>query len=375
MDNISANAISILIIDDTPVNLKLLKMTLQREGYRVLSATNGPEGRQLAIEESPQLILLDIHMPGENGFETISKLKENKQTASIPVLFLTASEETESKLKGFDLGAVDYIVKPFQPMEVLARVRLHLKLSMATNLLIRDQTEKLRQIQVAQSSMLVRPEELPAANFSVHFSSLQEAGGDFYEVMQVSENISVYLVADVSGHDIGTSFLTSSMKALLKQNVSPMYKPAETISMINNVLYEILPAAKYLTLSYLHLNRKTKKLNLVCAAHPPTLHIPSQGEAQLIDLPGEPVGIFKNAYFVQHEIKVSEGDRFFIYSDGLLERSNMGKVWTAATHELLPLVKELRSVPLEEAAKRLNDLFDERHAPPDDDIVILAIEV
>ncbi|MCD6388535.1 MAG: SpoIIE family protein phosphatase, partial [Desulfobulbaceae bacterium] len=269
----------------------------------------------------------------------------------------------------------DYIVKPFQPMEVLARVRLHLKLSMATNLLIRDQTEKLRQISDAQSAMLVQPEDLPAAKFSVHFSSLQEAGGDFYEVMQVSEDIFVYLVADVSGHDIGTSFLTSSMKALLKQNVSPMYKPAETISMINNVLYEILPAAKYLTLSYLHLNRKTKKLNLVSAAHPPTMHIPSQGEAQLIDLPGDPVGIFKNAYFAQHEIKVSEGDRFFIYSDGLLERPDMGKVWTAATHELLLLAEKLRSVPLDEAAKKLNDLFDERHDPADDDIVILAIEV
>ncbi|MEA3547648.1 MAG: SpoIIE family protein phosphatase [Thermodesulfobacteriota bacterium] len=374
MDN-SSDVISILIIDDTPVNLKLLEMTLQREGYKVLSATNGPEGRWLAVEESPQLILLDIHMPGEDGFETITRLKENQQTTSIPVLFLTASDETESKIKGFDLGAVDYIVKPFQPMEVLARVRLHLKLSMATNLLIRDQTEKLRQISDAQSAMLVQPEELPAANFSVHFSSLQEAGGDFYEVMQVSENIFVYLVADVSGHDIGTSFLTSSMKALLKQNVSPMYKPAETISMINNVLYEILPAAKYLTLSYLHLNRKTKKLNLVSAAHPPTMHIPSQGEARLIDLPGDPVGIFKNAYFAQHEIKVSKGDRFFIYSDGLLERPDMGKVWTAATHELLPLAEELRSVPLGEAAKKLNDLFDERHEPPDDDIVILAIEV
>ena len=105
------------------------------------------------------------------------------------------------------------------------------------------------------------------------------------------------------------------------------------------------------------------------------MHIPSQGEARLVDLPGDPVGIFKNAYFAQHEIKVSKGDRFFVYSDGLLERPDLGKVWTAATHELLPLAEKLRSVPLKEAAKRLNDLFDERHAPPDDDIVILAIDV
>ena len=370
----SPETIKILLIDDTPINLRLLQIALEGEGYMVLSADNGPEGRKIAEKENPRLILLDIHMPGEDGFETIKKLKNNSHTAAIPVLFLTANDETESKLKGFDLGAVDYIVKPFHPREVLARVRLHLKIFLATNIIINNQAAKLRQIQNAQSAMLIRPNDLPEANFAVYYSSLLEAGGDFYDVVRISEQIFAYLVADVSGHDIGTSFITAAMKALLKQNATPVYSPVETIGMINNVLLEILPADKYLTLIYLHLNRK-KKMTLVGGGHPPVLHLPINGQARLIELGGDPVGMFRDATFSSREIPVEQGDRFFAYSDGLLERPDIGKVWTAATDELLEVAEELRQVAVSEAAAKLNDLFNRRHEAPDDDIVIMAIEI
>lgn len=371
----SSEPITILLIDDTPLNLRLLEITLEDAGYTVFSASSGSEGRSLADEKKPLLILLDIYMPGENGFETLNKLKKNPRTAAIPVLFLTATDEITAKIKGFELGAVDYIIKPFHPQEVLARVRLHLKLSMANNLLIREQAIKLRQIQDAQAAMLVQPENLPDADFGIYFSSLLEVGGDFYDVLQISEHIFAYMVADFSGHDIGTSFHTSAMKALLKQNCSPMYSPAESIRMINSVLLDILPPEKYLTLSYLHLNRKSKKMQIISGGHPPLLYLPIQGKAELLELDGAPVGIFKDAYFANFEIKVTPGDRFFIYSDGLLERPDIGRVWTAGTDELLLLADELRTIPIREAPARLNDLFNQRHFPPDDDIVILAVEV
>lgn len=351
-----------------------MAVCLEGEGYDVISADNGPRGRSLAEKELPDIILLDIHMPGEDGFETISKLKKNPRTAAIPVVFLTANDETESKLKGFKLGAVDYITKPFHPQEVLARVRLHLKLSLATNVLIRSQAEKLRQIRNAQSAMLIQPGDLPAAGFSIFYSSLQEAGGDFYDVIQISEQIFAYLVADVSGHDIGTSFITAAMKALLKQNATPLYSPVETIGMINNVLLEILPADKYLTLIYLYLNKK-KKITLVSGGHPPVLYLPASGRAQLLELNGDPVGIFRNATFSSRELPVNKGDRFFAYSDGLLERPDMGNVWTAALAELLLVADELRDVPIKEAARQLNNIFNQRHEPPDDDVVVVAVEI
>ncbi len=374
MDLSPPQTFRILLIDDHPVNIRLLQITLEREGYTVFSADNGPEGRRIAETQSPHLILLDVHMPGENGFETITRLKENSSTAAIPIIFLTANDETESKLKGFDLGAVDYIVKPFHSREVLARIRLHLKIFMATNIIINTQAEKLRQIQNAQSAMLIRPEDLPEANFAVYYSSLLEAGGDFYDVIRISEQIFAYLVADVSGHDIGTSFITAAMKALLKQNATLVYSPVETISMINNVLLEILPADKYLTLTYLHLNTK-KKMTLVGGGHPPVLYLPVHDKGRLIDLGGDPVGIFNDAVFSKQEIAVSRGDRFFVYSDGLLERPDTGKVWTAATDELLFIAEELRGISIKEAADKVNELFNQKHEPPEDDIVIMAIEI
>ncbi len=370
----TSEPIRILLIDDAPLNLRLLRVTLEREGYIVLSADNGPEGRRIAEEEAPQLILLDIHMPGEDGFQTLGRLQKNPHTATIPVIFLTADQETDSKLKGFDLGAVDYIVKPFHPREVLARVRLHLKIFMATNIIIANQAEKLSQIKNAQSSLLIQPSHLPEANFSVYYSSLLEAGGDFYDVVRISEQIFAYLVADVSGHDIGTSFITAAMKALLKQNATPIYSPLETIGMINNVLLEILPADKYLTLIYLHLNRK-KKITLVSAGHPPVLHLPVDDQARLIELGGDPAGMFRDACFSSLEVPVRRGDRFLAYSDGLLERPDTGRVWTATTHELLLVADELRKIPIQDVAARTNTIFNQRHAPPEDDIVIMAIEI
>lgn len=124
--------VTILAVDDNPVSLKVLEWSLQNEGYRVLTASAGPAARKLASEQQPDLIILDIMMPEEDGFQVMEKLKKDSRTASIPVIFLTGRDELDTKLQGFDLGAVDFITKPFHGQEMLARVRLHLKLSLAT---------------------------------------------------------------------------------------------------------------------------------------------------------------------------------------------------------------------------------------------------
>ncbi|RJX25084.1 MAG: fused response regulator/phosphatase [Desulfurivibrio sp.] len=371
----SKQPITILIVDDTPINLKLLQISLEREGYRVISAGNGLQARELVLAHLPDLILMDIIMPKESGFEVLEKLQRNPKTNAIPVIFLTGNDDLSSKVKGFELGAVDYIVKPFNTTEVLARVRLHLKLSLATRALVKRQSEKLKQIHDAQAAMLVNPADLPRANFGIHYASLHEAGGDFYDVLQVSDNISVYMVADVSGHDIGTSFITAAVKALIQQNSSLIYSPFDTMTMMNSVLIDILPEAKYLTAVYARLNRQTLVMSLVNAGHPPVLYVPVKGAAEFIPARGTPVGILQDAYFDACDMKVSQGDRFFIYSDGLLERVGARQVWTSLINDLLPLVEEIRTVPVQQAAKQLNDRVLAHKSEPDDDIVIMSIEV
>ena len=120
---------NILIVDDTPHNLRLLSQMLSEHGYQVRAALNGPRALAAVQANAPDLILLDIMMPEMDGYEVCNRLKADEHTRDIPVLFISALNETEDKVKGFAAGALDFITKPFQLEEVLARVETHLKLS------------------------------------------------------------------------------------------------------------------------------------------------------------------------------------------------------------------------------------------------------
>lgn len=117
----------ILVIDDSPTVQTIIRSTLKDEGVEVSAALNGTEGFRKAIADLPDLILLDVEMPPPNGFETCRQLKSDPATVSIPVIFLTGASSTAEKVKGLDLGAVDYVIKPFDPAELCARVRASLR--------------------------------------------------------------------------------------------------------------------------------------------------------------------------------------------------------------------------------------------------------
>lgn len=117
---------TVLIVDDTPGNLALLSDMLSEANYRVLVATDGQSALEQIQYIRPDIILLDVMMPGIDGFETCSRMKADPLTAAIPILFMTGLSELDHLLRGFDEGAVDYIVKPIRPAEVLARIEVHL---------------------------------------------------------------------------------------------------------------------------------------------------------------------------------------------------------------------------------------------------------
>ncbi|MFN6513775.1 MAG: sensor histidine kinase [Nostoc sp. CreGUA01] len=149
----------ILIVDDNPTNLSLLCEALNSEGFRFRVAVDGESAIAQVERNQPELILLDVQMPGIDGFETCRRLKANSVTQNIPIIFTTALADTESKTKGFALGAVDYIPKPFAQEEVIARVRVHLQLKQLTESLeqqVSDRTKALQQAQVK----LVQQEKL-----------------------------------------------------------------------------------------------------------------------------------------------------------------------------------------------------------------------
>lgn len=119
---------TILTVDDTPANIRLLTHYLEKQGYRVITAEDGFEGFKAAIQYHPDLVLLDVMMPGTDGYEVCELLKAEEETKDIPIVFLTAKADVEDRLHGFELGAVDYITKPFNLVEISTRVKTHLRL-------------------------------------------------------------------------------------------------------------------------------------------------------------------------------------------------------------------------------------------------------
>ncbi len=126
--NMRPESKTILTVDDTPANIRLLTHYLEKQGYRVITAEDGFEGFKAAIQYHPDLVLLDIMMPGTDGYEVCELLKAEEETKDIPVVFLTAKADVEDKIKGFELGAVDYITKPFNLVEIATRVETQLNL-------------------------------------------------------------------------------------------------------------------------------------------------------------------------------------------------------------------------------------------------------
>ncbi|MBL1176965.1 diguanylate cyclase domain-containing protein [Pantanalinema sp. GBBB05] len=139
----------ILVVDDNPTNLLVLSQTLKEVGLKVRVSMDGESALEQVQEDPPELILLDIQMPGIDGFETCERLKINPLTCDIPVIFITANHGTDNIIKGLSLGAVDYIVKPFQKEEVLARVQVHLRL----RLLARKVQEQAIALQLANQQL------------------------------------------------------------------------------------------------------------------------------------------------------------------------------------------------------------------------------
>ena len=131
----TSSQVRVLLVDDNPTNLKVLAESIRGQGWITLVATVGETALEQTEYATPDLILLDVMMPGIDGFETCRRLKANPIAASVPVIFMTALSDTVDRVRGLELGAVDYITKPFQQEEVVARVRLHLRLSQLSHIL------------------------------------------------------------------------------------------------------------------------------------------------------------------------------------------------------------------------------------------------
>lgn len=188
---------AILVVDDNVTNLKLAIEYLQAYSFEILTARNGETALIRAQEARPDLILLDVQMPGLSGLETCRRLKANPQTAHIPVIFMTALSETEDKVRGLEAGGVDYITKPFQIEEVLARVRTHLSLEAlrqklrAQNAQLQEQNQELDAFASTVAHDLKNPLTSITASLKLMNVSASKLDAEMQELIGLGVNAAV----------------------------------------------------------------------------------------------------------------------------------------------------------------------------------------
>jgi signal transduction histidine kinase len=204
----SASVNTILIVDDNPSNLEVLSETLSNDGFDVAVATSGERAIKQIKCRLPSLILLDIDMPQMDGFETCQRLKENPIYQTVPVIFITALTDVESKIKGLNLGAVDYITKPFQKEEVLSRIRLHLQLKQLMETL-EIKNQQLQQLNdTLEQQVAERTQELSWSLEELKQTQLQLVQ---HEKMSVLGQMMAGIVHEING---ALALITSSIDLL-----------------------------------------------------------------------------------------------------------------------------------------------------------------
>ncbi len=328
MEKISTTTESILLVDDNPTNLQVLFQTLDGVGCKLLIAKNGEMALSIVGKARPDLILLDIMMPGIDGYEVCRQLKSVPATADIPVIFLSALGNTEDKVKGLQLGAVDYITKPFQPDEVIARVNTHLTIHRLKREVEsrKDQLEhELKVVSEVQQKLL--PKKLPAiAGFKLaaHYETSRYAGGDYYDIIELPDNHWGFLIADAEGHSAPAAVLMAMTCALFRAFPETTTDPARMLHYLNEHLCKVAEPS-FMTALYAVYNANQKTMRVARAGQPlPMIYRFAEKQAIEFSCPGVyPLGI--EPYEIEipvTETKLEAGDRFLVYTDGVSERFN-----------------------------------------------------
>lgn len=363
----------VLLVDDDPTALAILSGMLRQEGFGTIGAATVKEAEEIIAREFFNLAILDVNLPDGNGLDLCRLMKNGSWRTDAPVLMLSADDDVRTKVAGFEAGAVDYVTKPFHRTEVLARVRTHLRLHEAYRSVIELQSLKLAQLADAQQALIPRPEKMPGAKFDLYYKPLQEAGGDLCQVFELGPYLHDYIVADVCGHNVGTAMTMAALQALFVQNCSSLYSPGEILQTINRVVCSFIPEEQYVTVVYARLNRKTNRLSLVNAGHPPAVLHKTDGAVSPLWQKGDVVGAFETPEFGTVALAVRPGDRVFLFSDALIENS-FGTRWADGVGEFAKVCGQLGETNMREAVTRLAELSMESGISTDD-VTLMGIEV
>jgi sigma-B regulation protein RsbU (phosphoserine phosphatase) len=373
---------SILIVDDTPINIGVISGAL-KDTYKTKVATSGEKALAIANgSDKPDLILLDVMMPEMDGYEVCRRLKANPETQEIPVIFLTGQTDTDDETKGFEVGAVDYIHKPFSEAVVKARVRTHLMLreahaQIAQQLIaINIEMEMARQIQLS-----ILPKSIPKLNgidIVARYMPMTSVAGDFYDIIVVDDKRLGILVADVSGHGLPSALIASMLQVALTAQAGNASDPARVLSGLNHALCGKFEH-NFVTAVYVYVDMEKKMLTYAGAGHPPLLFwAQSAGVAKEVLENGLFLGMFPEAEYQSLQFPIAAGDRGILYTDGIPETKSPAEV-EFGTAGLKKFLTQNHKLTADQFADELIDDLARWAGQPggqgqQDDITVLTID-
>ncbi len=298
----------ILIVDDEALNRELLLGYLEGQGYHLLEADCAAAARTAIAKHDPDLVLLDVIMPAEDGFTLCAELKKNTLETHLPVILVTALADKQSRVHGLACGADDFLTKPVDRLELVVKVRNMLKIralhkSLFDELLFAQQVQQnlfLADIQLQDNDRLV-------------YEPCRRVGGDLIELWE-QDGARWALIADASGHGPSAALIATAAKALIDRRSST---PAELLARLNSRLLQLLPGETPYHLTAACLCHRGDQLLFSGAGHPP-VYLHSEG-VHTLESRSIPLGVLPDQRYSDQILSVAPGGWAFLYSDGLLD--------------------------------------------------------
>jgi len=317
----------ILCIDDSKLNRVFISKILAPLNIDISEAENGIKGLEMLNGKDYDLILLDIIMPEMDGFGFLKEFQKRAKKEFIPVILMTGLDDLNSKIKGLNIGADDYLLKPLNEEELIARVFSLLRLKKVNSELYQKNQLIKRELEAAKKiQQFIIPDNFDFINYpkiSGIYLPIEDIGGDFFDCYKLDEDRSAFLIADVTGHGIPAALTMTMSKMLFSIYAEKFNNAADLMHEINKQLRGTLLDMQYITAFYLIYNKSEKTLSYSNAGHTrPLYYKASKNQIVALDSFGWFIGISDDTDYEEKKISVSDGDRLFLYTDGITEAKN-----------------------------------------------------
>jgi phosphoserine phosphatase RsbU/P len=385
----SSNA-ALLVVDDNEDNRYTLTRRLNREGYQNLTtATNGREALDRMAAQPFDLVLLDVMMPDMNGYEVLEHVKANASLRDVPIIMISALDEIESVIRCIELGAEDYLNKPFNPVLLRARVGALLEKKRLRDEVRKNLARLEEEMDAARALQLgMLPRDFPVCSSAqpiavhAHMQAAREVGGDLYDCFYAGDRTFCFLVGDVSGKGASAAMFMARTRSLVRMTAAlwrewrdDEMQPAELAEAVNRELCQNNDERMFVTLFLGLFDTRTGILSFINAGHPPP-HILREGGAavQIESKPGLPLGVRQNAKYPARTLAIQPGDALFLCSDGVFEALNeKGDLFSIdRLSQELSATQSADPVEIVRVIKNAVDKFA-GSAPKADDVTALAL--